>query len=228
MYEAEPPTFWAEARETRKPWAPDCVLSAIRDWLFEAEHAKELSSAGEKVMPLLLAGPTRCGKTSVACGIARHFGLPAQRMAIGSVIGQFMGQTTKAMKNALDEAYRSQLGVWIIDELDGLFQQRTGGHGPEQEMTSAISVALATIEAMPAHVLLVGTTNEIELIDRAMVARFCLVEWPPWERLCEADKRQFAKSHGCEEACDARSYSGAVQWARRARVRKIVQQVAER
>jgi AAA+ superfamily predicted ATPase len=193
--------------------------------MVEAENAELLAAHGEKLMPLLLTGETRCGKTSAMCEVARHFEAPIFRMSIGSVIGSHMGETAKAMKAALDEAALAPHALWILDEVDGIFQQRhveTGGGGCVQEMNSALAVGLATIEALPPHVMLVATTNEPGIIDRAMLARFRRVDFPAWSELDPDERRRFAKSHGCELAWDTDSYARVVQQARTVRVREII------
>ena len=192
--------------------------------MVEAEHGDALAAAGERMMPLLLSGETRCGKTSSMCAVAAHFEIPAYRMSIGSIVDSYMGQTTKNLKAAIEEAMIGPTALWIMDEVDGIFQKREeGGRGGSvQETNRAISVALAMIEQLPPHVMLVGTTNEVHLIDRAMLARFRHVRFPTWEELDESERRQFAKSHKHEDAWTVGSYSEVVQDARAVRIKKII------
>ena len=215
---------WAPASDTRYPWARKSVSEAIRQWMVEAENADVLHAAGERVMPLLLTGETRCGKTSTMVEVARHYDVPAFRMTMGQVVGQYMGETIKGVKAALDEAASAATGLWILDEVDGIFQQRGGGDnsGCAHEWNAAIGQGLAAIEALPPHVMLVATTNEPGIMDRAMLARFQRVDFPPWAELIEAERRAFARSHKYEDAWTAESYSGVVQAARTVRVRKIL------
>jgi SpoVK/Ycf46/Vps4 family AAA+-type ATPase len=215
---------WVPANDTRYPWARKSVADAIRQWMVEAENADVLHAAGERVLPLLLTGETRCGKTSTMVEVARHYDVPAFRMTMGQVVGQYMGETIRGVKAALDEAASAATGLWILDEVDGIFQQRGGGDnsGCAHEWNAAIGQGLAAIESLPAHVMLVATTNEPAIIDRAMLARFCRVDFPPWSELTEPERRAFARSHKHEDAWTADSYAGVVQAARAARVKKIL------
>jgi SpoVK/Ycf46/Vps4 family AAA+-type ATPase len=223
-------THWVCVEDKRHPWARKEVLDALRGWIREAENGDVLKAAGEKVMPLLLSGETRCGKTSTLCWLAdSYFGIPAYRASIGSMLGAFMGQTTKAIQAALLEAKGGPVGLYILDEVDGIFQQRTAdrGGGAMQEMNSAIATALSLIENLPQHLMLVATTNEPKIIDRAMLARFTHIEFPGWAELSEGECREFAKSHGCEDAWDEASYAGVVQRSRGVRVAKILQGIRQ-
>jgi SpoVK/Ycf46/Vps4 family AAA+-type ATPase len=194
----------------------------------EVDHAEALAAAGEKVMPLLLAGETRCGKTSTVVAVAEHYNIPAFRITMSSVVSSYMGETEKFIRMALEEAGNAPPALWIIDEMDGLFQRRTtDAQGASQARNTALAVALSTIEALPPHVMLAATTNEPHLIDRAMLARFRRVVFPRWSELTSDERRKFAKSHGCETALDAgeaSSYAQVVQRARTARVRKIIEE----
>lgn len=216
---------WVAVKDARHPWARKETLDELRAWIREAENADKLIAAGERVMPLLLSGETRCGKTSTLCWLAdSYFGMPAFRASIGSMIDSWMGETTKNFRNAIDEAVSGPSALYIMDEVDGIFQQRVGGGrgGYNQELNSAIASALSQIENLPQHLMLAATTNEPGNLDKAMLARFRHVRFPSWGELDEGERRAFAKSHQLESAFDAGSYAEVVQRARVERVRKIL------
>lgn len=220
-------TYWMKASDARFPWAREETRNQIRGWISEAENADKLTAAGEKVYPLMMSGETRCGKTSTMCTLAaKHFGLPCYRMNITTVIGQFMGETTRQFRESLLEAMAGPPALWIIDEVDGIFGQRSsaGTGGAEKEFNAAISVGLSMIENLPQHVMLVATTNEPDIIDRAMMARFTHLAFPRWAELDETERRSFARSHQLEDAWVAKSYADVVHMARNARVRKILEE----
>jgi AAA+ superfamily predicted ATPase len=216
---------WTRVEDVRHPWARQEIQDELRGWIREAENADKLTAAGEKVMPLLLSGESRCGKTSTLCWLARsYFDVPAFRASIGSMIGGYMGETTKAFRNAIVEAMHGPTGLYVLDEVDGIFQQRqAGAHGgATQEMNAAIATALSLIESLPQHLMLVATTNEPKIVDRAMLARFTHVEFPAWSELDDSERKAFAKSHQFADAWRAQSYAEAVQLARRDRVKRIL------
>lgn len=216
---------WAEVRSARYPWARPSVAAEIRNWMEEVDHADALAAAGEKVMPLMLTGESRCGKTSTMAAIARHYNIPAFRLEVSAIIGGFMGDTCKALKSALDWAAAAPCGLWVLDEVDGIFQQRTSdGQGANKERNTALAVALSVVENLPPHVMLVATTNSPQLVDRAMMARFIRIDFPPWLDLMADERCRFARSHGGSDeiARQATSYAEVVRRARDARVRKII------
>ena len=216
--------YWSKAEDTRYPWARAETRAALREWILEAENADKLTEAGEKVYPLLLSGETRCGKTSTVCSLAmEYFGIPSYRVNLASIIAPHMGETTRNVRAALSEAMSGPPALWIMDEVDGLFPSRTSDtQAAAKEMNAALSVALTTIESLPQHLMLVGTTNEPEIVDRAMLARFRHVRFPRWRELAEAERRAFARSHQFEEGWTGESYADVVQAARAVRVRKII------
>jgi AAA+ superfamily predicted ATPase len=221
---------WTRAEDVRHPWARQEIQDELRGWIREAENADKLTAAGEKVMPLLLSGESRCGKTSTLCWLAHtYFGVPAFRASIGSMIGVYMGETTKAFRAAIVEAMQGPAGLYIMDEVDGIFQHRqAGAHGgATQEMNAAIATALSLIESLPQHLMLVATTNEPKIIDRAMLARFTCVAFPAWSELDDNERKSFARSHQFDAAWNCSSYAEAVQLARRDRVARILSQKGE-
>jgi SpoVK/Ycf46/Vps4 family AAA+-type ATPase len=216
--------YWTPASDARSPWCPQFVRDQLKEWIAENEFADELRASGEKILPLLLAGESRCGKTSTLCSVANGFGIEAFRMNVARVIGSFLGETTKAILNALHETIDTTAAVWILDEVDGVFGKRGGASdGATREMNTAMTAALTMIENMPNHVTIAATTNELDLIDRAMVARFHVVVFPTWRDLGTEDRQAFAKSHGSEVAWRSGSYSECVQSARKERVSRIIE-----
>ena len=229
MEQVRPPdslTHWVRVQDTRHPWARSETLDDLRGWIREAENGDKLAEAGEKVMPLLLSGETRCGKTSTLCWLAHsYFEVETYRASIGSMLGAVMGETVKNFGKAIAEACHGPPGLYLMDEVDGIFQQRhcdTAGGGAVQELNSAIAAALSMIENLPQHLMLAATTNEPGILDRAMLARFTHVGFPGWGELSEAERKDFARSHKHEPAWVRDSYAGCVQEARRERIRKIL------
>jgi len=215
---------WAPVVEPRASWTPEKVAHGIDRWLQEAQFCEAMVAAGEKVLPLLLAGETRCGKTSSLAAAAIRLGVPVYRVSIGSVIGSHVGETANLISSFIREAVRSEVrAVWLMDEIDAISPKRKGSNGAEDERSSGVAALLTEIESLPPDMLFCATTNTPELMDPAIVARFHLVGFPAWEELEEADRLEFASSHGYPQACEgAESYAGVVQAARRHRVDAIL------
>ncbi len=219
---------WTPVVESRRPWVPDSVEVAIKRWVAEASHAEALLLAGERPMPLLLTGETRCGKTSTLACLAAEMNLPVMRMSIADAMGEYMGQTCQRMRDAFREIKRDRRCVWLVDELDGVASKRdAGGQAASRELNSAITVLLTEIETMPPGTLLVATSNVDENIDPAVRARFEVVSFPAWEAIDSSQRLSFARSHGAGEPEIGASYADTVQACRRARVDAILARTGE-
>jgi hypothetical protein len=117
-------------------------------------------------------------------------------------------------------------GLWLIDELDGVAQRRVGGESSAagQERAHALGFLLTAIEQLPPETLLVATTNVVENVDSAFLARFAVVTWPEWAELHAADRDGFVDSHGGDprECGSCTSYADAVERSRARRVARII------
>lgn len=217
---------WAKVPQGRVPWLPPEVAVEIDAWTREVAHATKLVDAGEKVMPLLLAGETRCGKTSSLCAIAHRKGMAVNRLSLGGVVGSHMGDCAGLMAAAFEELRNGYLAddpaLWLIDEIDGVAQARIGESSAGQERAHALACMLTEIENLPPKVMLAATSNTIDLMDAAVVGRFAVVEWPKWEALPADQRRQFAASHGLTGLFPGTSYAEAVRLGRRARVQALI------
>lgn len=215
---------WAGVAEPRSPWTPEDVRAGIAVWLEESKFSEALISAGEKVLPLLLSGETRCGKTSSLAGAAITIGVPVYRASLASVIGSHVGETARFIKAAIEEATKSNVrAVWLIDEIDAMAVKRKGDSGADDERASGTATLLTEIESLPPGMLLCATTNTVDRIDHAILSRFQVVEFPAWEDLEESDRLEFASSHGHAPASEtAKSYADVVLAARRQRVSAIL------
>lgn len=216
---------WKAVNELRTPWTPANVTKALSLWLLEAQHSVALAAAGEKVLPLLLLGETRCGKTSSLCSLAGSLGLAVQRLSLGSVQGSFLGEASRKIEEAFSEARLvADNTLWTIDEIDAVSYRRVGDSAAGQERASGVATFLTEIESLPPGVMLAATSNVDELIDPAVLARFTVVRFPKWVDLSCEERDAFGDSHGSFSAGpDSRSYSEVVQKARQERVARVIE-----
>lgn len=220
--------YWTPVIETRSPWLPPKVLSEAAAWTAELAAADALAAAGERVLPLLLFGETRCGKSSLAASIARQMNLPAYRLSLASAVDSYMGGTTKLLDAALTEAL-SRPGLWLIDELDAVAGARTAGtEGAAAEGRRIVGALLARLDTLPAGLPLIATSNFGVAIDSAVLGRFRCVEWPCWDHIMIWQDEFFA-AHGGERPASVHvsSYAQAVQLCRDQRVARILKANAE-
>ncbi len=100
-------------------------LDNLKEWLFEKKvlmdptKKDELDKRGiSSPRGLLLTGVPGCGKSLCSKATASIFGIPLYRLDLATVQGQYVGQSEKQLKEALDTAeYVSPCVLWI-DEIE--------------------------------------------------------------------------------------------------------------
>lgn len=222
-------SHWTEVIEQRSPWVPASVRQQVDEWREESEHARVLAEAGEKVLPLLLSGPTRCGKTSIVASVARSLGIPLFRLNLGSSVGSLLGETTKLLSEAMAQVSTNE-AIWLIDEIDAVASRRGGEQSASgREHLRSVGALLTFLDSVPSGVLLAATTNLETEMDPAVLGRMRTVTWPSWEELQLSEKHEFTVSHQGPAALaeTGADYDDVVRRARNHRVRKIMSQVKE-
>lgn len=212
---------WQPVHEPRVPWVPASVAAAVEQWLAEVRAADALIEAGERVQPLLLAGETRCGKTSMLCALAARMGLPVMRMSLTEAVGSHLGETAKKISDAMADAKRCPPAVWLIDEIDAVAFSRIGDSAAAQERAHSVGSLLTELDTLPGRLPLVATSNLVASIDSAVLGRFSVVEFPTWESLGDYDRASFAVSHGAGDVL-GESYADVVKKCRRLRVGAVL------
>jgi predicted Zn finger-like uncharacterized protein len=121
---------------------------------------------------IALYGPPGCGKTYAVDKLIEYLGWPSYRMDASSIGSPFIHETSMKVAALFDEAIKNAPSVIVIDEMDAFLSKRQSavGYGPSH--VEEVSEFLRRIpEAAKKKVLVVGMTNQIELIDPAILRR---------------------------------------------------------
>lgn len=214
---------WEQVTEHRPPYIPQAVLGKVAEWLVELDNADELVMAGERVLPLLLVGETRCGKTSLASVIAHQRGHAVYRLNLAQAVDSHLGQTAKCLEKAIAET-GTRPGFWLIDEIDAVAFKRTGGDAAAQERAHSVGSLLTRLDQLPPGLPLIATTNHRNTIDSAVLGRFNVIDWPRWKDLDADERDMFLTAQGGHgiPTQDVASYADAVKLARAKRVAAIL------
>jgi SpoVK/Ycf46/Vps4 family AAA+-type ATPase len=126
---------------------------------------------------LLLAGPPGTGKTMSAAALAGELGLPLFSIQLDGLITKYMGETAAKLRRVFD-AIQSTRGVYLFDEFDALGGER-GNRNDVGEIRRVLNSFLQFVENDDSDSLVLGATNHVQLLDRALFRRFdAVLEYP--------------------------------------------------
>ena len=130
------------------------------------------------IRKLLLIGPPGTGKTMTASALAGELGIPLFTIQLHALITKFMGETAAKLRLVFDAIHATR-GVYLFDEFDALGGQRGSGHDVG-EIRRVLNSFLQFLEQDASDSLLVGATNHVEILDRALFRRFdAVLEYGP-------------------------------------------------
>jgi len=141
-------------------------------------HARVEAPGGRVGVKALLSGPSGTGKTMAARAIAHRLRRPLHRIDLASVMSRWVGETEKALRDALATAEVTG-AVLLFDEGDSLFGRRADVEkGTDRYANMEVSYLLQAIETYAG--IAIVTTNQKREIDQAFDRRFDIsIEFPP-------------------------------------------------
>ena len=149
------------------------IRRAVDELIEEHKRVDLLRSYGlEPRNRVLLDGPPGNGKTTLAEAIACETMLPFYVVRYEGVVASFLGETASRLDAIFDFA-RTRRCVLFLDEFDSIAKERSDIH-ETGEIKRVVSTLLLQIDRLPAHVVVVCSTNHSELLDRAAWRRFQL------------------------------------------------------
>lgn len=149
------------------------VLTAVKELIEEHQRVDLLRSHNlEPRNRVLLDGPPGNGKTSLAEAIAAETMLPFYVVRYEGIVSSFLGETASRLDHVFEFA-RTRRCVLFFDEFDTVAKERSDTH-ETGEIKRVVSTLLLQIDRLPAHVIVVCSTNHSELLDRAAWRRFQL------------------------------------------------------
>ncbi len=119
---------------------------------------------------VLLHGKTGCGKTMTAKALANHLDKKLVSVNLGTVVSSKLGETSKNLTSIFKKASREK-AVLFLDEFDSLGKIRDYDRD-SGEMKRVVNTLLQLIDYLSNDTLLVAATNQIQMIDEALLRRF--------------------------------------------------------
>ena len=149
----------------------DSLHDHLERLILEQRQRERLRSHGfAPLRKLLLIGPPGTGKTMTASAIAGEMGLSLFTIQLDGLITKFMGETAAKLRLVF-EAIENTRGVYLFDEFDALGGQRGAGNDVG-EIRRVLNSFLQFLEQDNSDSLVIGATNHVGLLDRALFRRF--------------------------------------------------------
>lgn len=149
----------------------EVLSSRIERMLHEQRERGRLREHGfSPIRKLLLVGPPGTGKTMTAAALAGELGIPLFSIQLDGLITKYMGETAAKLRLVFD-AIQATRGVYLFDEFDALGGQR-GSKNDVGEIRRVLNSFLQFLEQDDSDSIVVGATNHVSLLDRALFRRF--------------------------------------------------------
>ncbi len=121
---------------------------------------------------VLLHGPPGTGKTMLAKAVAHSTNSTFIQIVGSELVQKFIGEGAKLVKEIFELAREKAPSIIFIDELDSIAASRVDiGTSGEREVQRTFMQLLAEIDGFKSldNVKLVGCTNRIEILDKAVL-----------------------------------------------------------
>ena len=143
----------------------------VRDFIWDAQHAKQLADKGiAGRINLLLSGAPGTGKTLLASHIAAALDKPLYVVRLDSLVSSLLGDTSKNVR-ALFDFFNRKGSILFLDEMDAIAKVRDDRH-ELGELKRVVNTVLQGLDAVDEHSIIIGATNHPQLLDPAIWRRF--------------------------------------------------------
>ena len=121
---------------------------------------------------IILHGPPGCGKTFAIEKLIEYLEWPSYNIEASSVASPYIHETSKKVAQVFENAMQNSPAIIVIDEMEAFLTNRKSASSSGQHHVEEVAEFLRRIpEAIKNHVLVVAMTNQLEMIDPAILRR---------------------------------------------------------
>ncbi len=121
---------------------------------------------------IVLEGPPGCGKTFAVERLVEFLGWPLFSIEASSVASPYIHETSKKVSEVFNRAMDQAPSVIVIDEMEAFLADRGMGSGSSHHRVEEMAEFLRRIpEAIKKGVLIIGMTNRLDMMDKAILRR---------------------------------------------------------
>ena len=124
---------------------------------------------------VLIYGASGTGKTELGRYLAYKLNLPFFYISFSTTIDSYMGSTAKNIHKIFDFCNAIPC-VLMLDEVDCVATKRFSGgsRGVDGELERTTISLMQELDKLPNHVVLLGATNRLDMVDDALLRRFSI------------------------------------------------------
>lgn len=121
---------------------------------------------------IILHGPPGCGKTYAIERLVEYLEWPSFNIEASSVASPYIHETSKKVAEVFEKAMQNSPSIIVIDEMEAFLTNRQSASSSGQHHVEEVAEFLRRIpEAIKNNVLVVGMTNQLDMIDPAILRR---------------------------------------------------------
>ena len=154
----------------------------------KAKIYQHLSLAADLRIPLpkgiLIIGMPGCGKSMIAKSIAEKFGVSLLRLDVNRLMGQYVGQSERNLRRALETAEAAHPCVLWIDEIEKAFAGSSGNGENDMLVMRLMGHFLTWMQERKTAVYIVATANDVmrpEFMRKGRFDEVYFVDFPTLE-----------------------------------------------
>ncbi len=163
------------------------IEDELNFFIKEHQNIKKLQKIGLPISnKVLFYGPSGCGKTLASYVLSGELDKEMIVVNIGAIVSSKLGETSKNLGIIFKQAIQEEC-IIFIDEFDTIGKLRDYNQD-HAEMKRVVNTILQLCDYLPQSSILIAATNQIKMIDDALLRRFDLklnLELPNKEQIKE-------------------------------------------